>query len=80
MKKTKELFEDLLVEPRHCLLLAHRVHIQVDQIGHLEIVTTVTLQESSEPEAQKPKTFRVASFYAQKLSGRSARNRFSRQA
>ena len=31
-------------------------------------------------EAQKPKTFRVATFYAQKLSGRSARNRFSRQA
>ena len=26
-------------------------------------------------EAQKPKTFRVATFYAQKLSGRSARNR-----
>ena len=24
------------------------------------------------PEAQKPKTFRVATFYAQKLSGRSA--------
>ena len=24
-------------------------------------------------EAQKPKTFRVATFYAQKLSGRSAR-------
>ena len=32
------------------------------------------------PEAQKPKTFRVAAFYAQKLSGRSAQNRFSRQA
>ena len=32
------------------------------------------------PEAQKPKTFRVATFYAQKLSRRSARNRFSRQA
>ena len=31
-------------------------------------------------EAQKPKTFRVATFYAQKLSGRSAQNRFSRQA
>ena len=31
-------------------------------------------------EAQKPKTFRVATFYAQKLSRRSARNRFSRQA
>ena len=26
-------------------------------------------------EAQKPKTFRIATFYAQKLSGRSARNR-----
>ena len=26
-------------------------------------------------EAQKPKTFLVATFYAQKLSGRSARNR-----
>ena len=26
------------------------------------------------PEAQKPKTFQVATFYAQKLSGRSARN------
>ena len=25
------------------------------------------------PEAQKPKTFRVATFYAQKLSGRSTR-------
>ena len=34
----------------------------------------------NQPEAQKPKTFRVATFYAQKLSGRSARNRFSRQA
>ena len=32
------------------------------------------------PEAQKPKTFRVATFYAQKLSGRSAWNRFSWQA
>ena len=32
------------------------------------------------PEAEKPKTFRVATFYTQKLSGRSARNRFSRQA
>ena len=52
MGKTKELFEDLLVEPCHCLLLAHRVHIQVDQIGHLEIVTTVTLQESTEPPEQ----------------------------
>ena len=31
-------------------------------------------------EAQKPKTFRVATFYAQKLSGRSARKRFSGQA
>ena len=31
-------------------------------------------------EAQKPKNFRVATFYAQKLSGRSARNRFSQQA
>ena len=29
------------------------------------------------PEAQKPKTFRVETFYAQKLSGRSARNRFT---
>ena len=31
-------------------------------------------------EAQKPKTFRVATFYAQKLSGQSAWNRFPRQA
>ena len=31
-------------------------------------------------EAQKPKTFRVATFYAQKLSGRSARKCFSGQA
>ena len=31
-------------------------------------------------EAEKPKTFRVATFYTQKLSGRSARNRFSQQA
>ena len=31
-------------------------------------------------EAQKPKTFRVETFYAQKLSGRSARKRFSGQA
>ena len=31
------------------------------------------------PEAQKPETFREATFYAQKLSERSARNRFSRQ-
>ena len=30
------------------------------------------------PEAQKPKTFRIASFYAQKFSGRSARIHFSR--
>ena len=52
MGKTKELFEDLLVEPCHCLLPAHRVHVQVDQIGHLEIITTVTLQESSEPPDQ----------------------------
>ena len=29
-------------------------------------------------EAQKPKTFRIASFYAQKFSGRSARIHFSR--
>ena len=28
-------------------------------------------------EAQNPKTFRVATFYMQKLSGRSARNHFS---
>ena len=33
----------------------------------------------SPPEAQKPKTFRVATFYAQKLSGRSVRNSFSQQ-
>ena len=32
------------------------------------------------PEAQKPKTFRVATICAQKLSGQSVRNRFSRQA
>ena len=32
------------------------------------------------PEGQKPKTFRVATFYTQKLSRRSARNRFSWQA
>ena len=31
-----------------------------------------------EAEAQKPKTFRIASFYAQKFSGRSARIHFSR--
>ena len=31
-------------------------------------------------EAQKPKTFRVATFYAQQLSGRSAQNRFSQKA
>ena len=30
-------------------------------------------------EEQKPKTFRIATFYAQKLSGRSARNGFSLQ-
>ena len=30
--------------------------------------------------AQKPQTFRVATFYAQKLSGRSVQNRLSRQA
>ena len=35
--------------------------------------------QTSSAEAQKPKTFRIATFYAQKLSGRSARNRFSRQ-
>ena len=37
-----------------------------------------SIQEMVEAEAQKPRTFRVATFYAQKLSGRSARNRFSR--
>ena len=31
-------------------------------------------------EGQKPKTFRIATFYAQKLSRQSARIRFSRQA
>ena len=30
------------------------------------------------PEAQKPKTFRIAAFYAQKFSGQSARIHFSR--
>ena len=30
------------------------------------------------PEAQKPKTFRIAAFYAQNFSGRSARIHFSR--
>ena len=38
------------------------------------------VQSAQKAEAQKPKTFRVATFYAQKLSGQSARNRFSRQA
>ena len=33
-----------------------------------------TAMQYSDAEAQKPKTFRVATFYAQKLSGRSARN------
>ena len=36
--------------------------------------------ESISTEAQKPKTFRVATFYAQKLSGRSAQNHLPRQA
>jgi len=31
------------------------------------------------PEAQKPKTFWIAAFHAQKLSGQSARNHFSQQ-
>ena len=38
----------------------------------------VELLLTSDPEAQKPKTFRIASFYAQKFSGRSARIHFSR--
>ena len=36
------------------------------------------LADHQTPEAQKPKTFRIASFYAQKFSGRSARIHFSR--
>ena len=42
-----------------------------------------TLSEGAlckEAEAQKPKTFWVAIFHLQKFSGRSAQNRFSRQA
>ena len=34
------------------------------------------LFDEGPPEAQKPKTFRIAASYAQKLSRRSARNRF----
>ena len=33
---------------------------------------SVNLTDSSTPEAQKPKTFRIAAFYAQNFSGRSA--------
>ena len=40
----------------------------------------VAASVSEDLEAEKPKIFRVATFYEQKLSGRSARNRFSRQA
>ena len=38
------------------------------------------LFDEGPPEAQKPKTFRIAASYAQKLSRRSAQNRFSRHA
>ena len=38
------------------------------------------LFDKGPPEAQKPKTFRIAASYAQKLSRRSAQNRFSRHA
>ena len=55
----------------------HSIYLFFLNEGQLRPLVT---QPLTPPEAQKPKTFRVATFYAQKLSGRSARNRFSRQA
>ena len=50
------------------------------EVGAKIMIQITSMMMITITEAQKPKTFRVATFYAQKLSGRSARNRFSRQA
>ena len=54
--------------------------IDVVTKGLMDIYQRLLGLTFSKAEAQKPKTFRLAVFHAQKLSGRSARNRFSRQA
>ena len=60
--------------------LGTRQHVQTLSWGSDAISMANSLcTKISQAEAQKPKTFRVVTFYAQKLSGRSARNRFSRQ-
>ena len=53
--------------------------LSFDQMLERSNVFTTAMQYS-DAEAQEPKTFQVATFYAQKLSGQSARKRFSRQA
>ena len=54
--------------------------IDVVTKGLMDIYQRLLGLTFSKAEAQKPKTFRLAAFHAQKLSGRNARNRFSRQA
>ena len=42
-------------------------------------IKIVTILLVSVSEAQKPKTFQIKTFFAQKKSGQSTQNRFSRQ-
>ena len=53
-----------------------------DPMGHIQLPLDPLwpCRPTSWPEAQKPKTFQIATCYVQKLSGPSAWNRFSQQA
>ena len=57
-----------------CICMCDRHHFRDDSYNCSETSQTPIT------EAQKPKTFRIAASYAQKLSRRSAQNRFSRHA
>ena len=74
------LGERTIVGAAHIRLLSRPAHAYCTYVPAIEVQHTdkyITI--ISHPEAQKPKTFRIATFYAQKLSGRSARNHLSRQ-
>ena len=59
-----------------CLELL-KTHLFWYHIHHPSLSSFWTVLLFGDSEAEKTKTFRVATFYTQKLSGRSARNHFS---